>query len=68
MTFIFVLWSVGGALDFELGGTQFHIPGFLVIAAFLYAMFGTGSMLIIGRASCGSPKSRTSAKPNSAMR
>jgi vitamin B12/bleomycin/antimicrobial peptide transport system ATP-binding/permease protein len=49
VTFIFVLWSVGGALDFQLGGTQFHIPGFLVIAAFLYAMFGTGSMLIIGR-------------------
>ena len=44
-----MLWSVGGALDFELGGTQFHIPGFLVIAAFIYAMFGTGSMLIIGR-------------------
>jgi putative ATP-binding cassette transporter len=49
VTFIFVLWSVGGALDFELGGTQFHIPGFLVIAAFVYAMFGTGSMLLIGR-------------------
>jgi putative ATP-binding cassette transporter len=49
VTFIFVLWSVGGALDFQLGGTQFHIPGFLVIAAFLYAMFGTGSMLLIGR-------------------
>jgi vitamin B12/bleomycin/antimicrobial peptide transport system ATP-binding/permease protein len=49
VTFIFVLWSVGGALDFTLGGTQFHIPGFLVIAAFVYAMFGTGSMLLIGR-------------------
>jgi vitamin B12/bleomycin/antimicrobial peptide transport system ATP-binding/permease protein len=49
VTFIFVLWSVGGALDFQLGGTQFHIPGFLVIAAFIYAMFGTGSMLLIGR-------------------
>lgn len=49
VTFIFVLWSVGGGLDFQLGGTQFHIPGFLVIAAFLYAVFGTGSMLIIGR-------------------
>ena len=49
VTFIFVLWSVGGALDFQLGGTQFHIPGFLVIAAFVYAMFGTGSMLLIGR-------------------
>jgi putative ATP-binding cassette transporter len=49
ITFIFVLWSVGGALDFELGGTQYHVPGFLVIAAFIYAMFGTGSMLIIGK-------------------
>ena len=49
VTFIFVLWSVGGALDINLGGTQFHIPGFLVIAAFLYAMFGTGSMLLIGK-------------------
>jgi putative ATP-binding cassette transporter len=49
VTFIFVLWSVGGALDFTLGGMQFHIPGFLVIAAFVYAMFGTGSMLLIGR-------------------
>jgi vitamin B12/bleomycin/antimicrobial peptide transport system ATP-binding/permease protein len=49
VTFIFVLWSVGGALDIQLGGTQFHIPGFLVIAAFLYAMFGTGSMLLIGK-------------------
>ena len=49
VTFIFVLWAVGGALDFEIGGTQFHVPGFLVIAAFVYAMFGTGSMLLIGR-------------------
>src|SRR5258705_6338836 len=49
VTFIFVLWSVGGSLDFELGGTQYHVPGFLVIAAFLYAMFGTGSMMIIGK-------------------
>jgi putative ATP-binding cassette transporter len=49
VTFIFVLWSVGGALDVSLGGAQFTIPGFLVIAAFIYAMLGTGSMLIIGR-------------------
>jgi vitamin B12/bleomycin/antimicrobial peptide transport system ATP-binding/permease protein len=49
VTFIFVLWSVGGGLDLQLGGTQYHIPGFLVIAAFIYAMLGTGSMLIIGK-------------------
>jgi vitamin B12/bleomycin/antimicrobial peptide transport system ATP-binding/permease protein len=49
VTFMFVLWSVGGALDVSLGGTQLHIPGFLVLAAVLYSLFGTGSMLIIGR-------------------
>jgi putative ATP-binding cassette transporter len=49
LTFIIVLWSVGGALDFELGGTEYHVPGFLVIAAFIYAAFGTGSMLLIGK-------------------
>jgi len=25
VTFIFVLWSVGGGLDFELGGTQYYV-------------------------------------------
>ena len=49
VTFIFVLWSVGGALDVSLGGTALHIPGFLVIAAIVYSLFGTGSMLLIGR-------------------
>ena len=49
VTFMFVLWSVGGALDVPVGGTAIHIPGFLVIAAVLYSLFGTGSMLIIGR-------------------
>ena len=33
MTFIVVLWTIGGALDLNLGGIQLHIPGFLVIAA-----------------------------------
>ena len=44
-----MLWSVGGALDFELGGTQFTSRAFSSSPPFLYAMFGTGSMLIIGR-------------------
>lgn len=49
ITFIAVLWVVGGALDIEIGGTKLHIPGFLVIAAFLYSLFATVSMIIIGR-------------------
>ena len=48
VTFIVVLWSVGGALDITLGGTALHIPGFLVIAALIYSLLGTGSMIIIG--------------------
>jgi putative ATP-binding cassette transporter len=49
VTFISVLWIVGGALDVTIGGWSLHIPGFLVIAALIYALLGTGSMLIIGR-------------------
>lgn len=48
-TFVFVLWSIGGALDVSFGTTTLHIPGFLVIAAVVYAALGTGSMLIFGR-------------------
>jgi putative ATP-binding cassette transporter len=49
VTFIAVLWAVGGALDVEIGGTPLHIPGFLVIAALLYSFLATGSMVLIGR-------------------
>jgi putative ATP-binding cassette transporter len=48
-TFIVVLWVVGGALDIEIGGTQIHIPGFLVLGALVYSAAATGSMLLIGR-------------------
>ncbi|QJP16134.1 ABC transporter ATP-binding protein/permease [Starkeya sp. ORNL1] len=48
-TFIVVLWTIGGALTLTLGGSTFTIPGFLVIAAVLYAAVASGSILIIGR-------------------
>jgi putative ATP-binding cassette transporter len=48
-TFIAVLWTIGGALDFTLGGVAIHVPGFLVLAAVLYAMVASGSMVLIGR-------------------
>ncbi|HXO16024.1 MAG TPA: ABC transporter ATP-binding protein/permease, partial [Steroidobacteraceae bacterium] len=48
-TFIAVLWTLGGALDFTLGGVPLHVPGFLVIAAVLYAAVASGSMVLIGR-------------------
>ena len=47
-TFIVVLWTIGGALDVSVGGLQIHIPGFLVIAALVYAVLASGAMTLIG--------------------
>ena len=48
-TFIVVLWTVGGALTVNIGGTAIAIPGFLVIAALIYAVAASGFMVVIGR-------------------
>jgi putative ATP-binding cassette transporter len=47
-TFIVVLWTIGGALDVTVGGWQVHIPGFLVVAAVVYSLLASGSMVLIG--------------------
>jgi putative ATP-binding cassette transporter len=49
ITFIAVLWTVGGALTLHVGSSALTIPGFLVIAAVLYAAAASGTMLVIGR-------------------
>jgi putative ATP-binding cassette transporter len=33
ITFIAVLWTIGGALTITVGGVAITIPGFLVVAA-----------------------------------
>ncbi len=48
-TFIVVLWTIGGALTLPLGGSTITIPGFLVIAAILYATITSGAIAFIGR-------------------
>jgi vitamin B12/bleomycin/antimicrobial peptide transport system ATP-binding/permease protein len=48
-TFIVVLWHIGGALSLGIGGFRIEVPGFLVIAALLYALIASGSMLFIGK-------------------
>jgi putative ATP-binding cassette transporter len=48
-TFIVVLWNIGGALTVTVAGSVITIPGFLVIAAILYAAIASGSILTIGR-------------------
>src|SRR5215813_12971330 len=47
--FIVVLWSVGGAFTVHIGDAVFTIPGFLVVAAVIYAVVASGTMSIIGR-------------------
>jgi putative ATP-binding cassette transporter len=48
VTFIAVLWNIGGDLNLSMFGNAVAIPGFLVIAAFLYAVIASGSMAYIG--------------------
>ena len=49
LTFIVVLWNIGGSLSFNLAGMEITIPGFLVVAAVAYAVLASGSMVFIGR-------------------
>ena len=48
-TFIVVLWTIGGALTIPVAGSTVTIPGFLVIAAVIYAAIASGSIMTIGR-------------------
>ena len=48
-TFIVVLWTLGGALSLNLAGITVTVPGFLVVAAVLYAAIASGSITVIGR-------------------
>src|SRR3954465_14628577 len=48
-TFIVVLWTIGGALTVTIAGSTITIPGFLVVAAVLYAAIASGTIAFIGR-------------------
>ena len=49
MVFIGVLWFIGGELTIRIAGMILRIPGFLVVAAFTYAVLASGSMVIFAR-------------------
>lgn len=49
VTFIGVLWLVGGALDVTLGGWTIPIPGYMVLGVILYSGLSSGLMALIGR-------------------
>lgn len=46
--FIAVLWVIGGPLTVQFGELSATIPGFLVIAALVYAVLASGLMTAIG--------------------
>lgn len=48
-TFIVVLWTIGGALTLPIGGVWITIPGFLVVAAVIYAAITSTSIAFIAR-------------------
>jgi vitamin B12/bleomycin/antimicrobial peptide transport system ATP-binding/permease protein len=48
-TFIGVLWVVGGGITVDWGGSEMHIPGYLVIAVVVYCAIITTSMMFIAR-------------------
>src|SRR3954447_8786959 len=49
VTFMGVLWSIGGSLTVPFGGANITIPGYLVIAVLIYCLIISGLMMIIAR-------------------
>ena len=49
LTFIGVLWFIGGELEVPIGDWTLRIPGFLVIAAVIYSALASGAMVYIAR-------------------
>ncbi len=46
--FISILWTVGGALTLDLGGTAFTIPAYMVWVALAYGVIASGLMMWVG--------------------
>ena len=49
LTFIGVLWFIGGELEVPIGDWTLRIPGFLVVAAVIYSSLASGAMVYIAR-------------------
>ncbi len=60
--FIVVLWTVGGAFTVHIGETALTIPGFLIVAAVIYAAVASGMMLVAGRRLIGVSENKDQAE------
>ncbi len=63
VTFAAILWTVAGSITFSLGGQTLFIPGYMAIAAVLYAAMASAAAYFVGRALVGkvSAKNETEA-------
>ena len=62
ITYIGVLWYIGGEITIPIGTMMLRIPGFLVITAFLYAVLASGAMVKIARGFVPLAESRSQAE------
>ncbi len=62
LTFVGVLWVVGGSLTVHVGSGTFTIPGYMVLAAILYGVVMSGLMLWVGRRLPGAVARRNEAE------
>jgi putative ATP-binding cassette transporter len=49
VTFVGILWSVGGNLELSVGGQAWDIPAFMVIGAVLYGVTASTLVPLVGR-------------------
>ena len=49
VSFVIILWGLSAASPLTLFGNEFHIPGYLVWGALIYATLGTWLTFLIGR-------------------
>jgi vitamin B12/bleomycin/antimicrobial peptide transport system ATP-binding/permease protein len=49
VAFIGILWTVGGAISFEIFGTWVTIPAYMTLAALLYGLLMSGLTVYVGR-------------------
>jgi putative ATP-binding cassette transporter len=62
IAFVGILWSLSGPLQVALMGTSLDIPGYMVWAAMLYAVIGSGLTWLVGRPMVGINVRRTTAE------
>lgn len=60
--FVGILWALSGPLRVALMGTTLDIPGYMVWAAVLYAVIGSGLTWLVGRPMVGMNVRRTTAE------